>query len=230
MNITPNLNTEELYGLNLHQYTSTTFTLPKVEDEFTIFDSLLESGTKLLKILKEEISKYKDDLKAEKSKKLHETLQTMADYTVKCVYYSQECVDSYKKRSDCMKEYKKKLQEEIKIEFSKDYYTVENFNFYGRGFGLTMIHVFENCFKVVKIYHDSKNISRKTYNDDLELHKRKLSGVEKFLNVAIIGCQLLENNPGLSPFNDGIDIYSFVISFLNSIDTTLLKHWMHFHL
>jgi hypothetical protein len=211
MNITPNLDSEELYGLSLHQYPSTTFTLPKIENEFTIFNSLLESGTKLLKILKEEISKYKNDLKSEKSKNIYETLQTMSEFTIKSVYYSQECVDSYQKRSDCVKEYKKKLQEETKIEFSKDYYTVENFNFYGRGFGLTMIHIFENCFKFVKKYHDSKIFSKKTYNDELQPHKRKLSAVEKFLNVAIIGCQLLENNPGLSPFNDGLDIYSFVL-------------------
>ena len=91
----------------------------------------------------------------------------------------------------------------------KNYYTIENFNFYGRGLFITFIHTLENEYKELlkrKNLTKELKINLKEYQNSYEKSMRKLNVVYTLIDVGLIAYEKLEKNKGLTPFNDDIEI------------------------
>jgi hypothetical protein len=114
-------------------------------------------------------------------------------------------LQSHKKRRDIVDK-KDKVDEEKEW---KEYYTIEKFNFYGRGLFIVFVHTLENEFKeLLKRKEMKKDIKNKIkqYQASYDKSFRKLSVLHTLIDVGLIAYEKLENNKGLTLFNDDIEI------------------------
>lgn len=98
---------------------------------------------------------------------------------------------------------------ETKEQEWEEYYTIENFNFYGRGFAITMIHFVENCNMLIQKKQTSKLPNLSKFLKEMTKFVSKIQAIQALSEAGVIGMKLLEDNHGESPFNDTIDISEF---------------------
>lgn len=116
-------------------------------------------------------------------------------------------------KDDTKKRFEVELKEILKNEKdTTSYYTIQNFNFYGRGLLISMIHTLEGEFSKyqkrvetqgsISFSFNSKDIFKKSCEKSL----RKLKVIETLAFIFSMTAEKLKEYKGLSYFNDGIDI------------------------
>eukprot|EP01080_Neovahlkampfia_damariscottae_P009360 gene9360-1571_t len=240
MEIDPTMKDEPLFVRFKIQISQTRLNLPEKEQPLTLYNSFINSAVKIQLELTTELSEQQENsLISLYSKKLLTLINGM-------LKNSYEASQSYSRRRGYggidleenveIKENSIDQEEFINLEKNnkdekewEEYYTIKNFNFYGRGLFITFIHTLENEYlEVLKRKKLSENIKKnlKGYQSSFEKSMRKINVLYTLIDVGLIAYEKLEKNKGLTPFNDDIEISDYpqvtklyIVDFMKEIGT-----------